>query len=164
VEEGRRRGGRGAEEGRKSSGWPISGPEALLHNIQYLLTLRRWAKSQPGFSDRYREKSEVGPPASRKPAGDRCWCVPGNSPAKIWPIKPIYGPEALFFLECQGKSINIAPKQHVVKHGPASKGAVRDTSTTTAHERHSGYSILKQASQQYKKYVRICGGLAALFF
>ncbi len=37
------------------------------------------------------ESTEIGPPAGRRPDGDRCRCFPGSSPAK----RPISGPQAL---------------------------------------------------------------------
>ena len=57
----------------------------------------RTSAFRAGFwPDSYRESTEIGHPAGRRPAGGgRYRYFPGSSPAKIRPGRSISGPEAL---------------------------------------------------------------------
>ncbi len=104
---------------------PTGGPAALrgspgrlrrppepnyLTFTQQLLPGRKSAFRAGLWPDCYHEKTEIGPPAGRRPAGGpRFRFSPGSSPAKIRPGSQIYGPEALL---CNIEYMFLGPTVH----------------------------------------------------
>jgi hypothetical protein len=76
---------------------PNSPPNPPKDTLRYAIMLPgRKSAFRAGFQpDCYRENTEIGPPAGRRPAQGRFRCFPGSSPAQIRPGRPISGPEAL---------------------------------------------------------------------
>ncbi len=60
-----------------------------------MLPARKSAFRAGFWPDCYRERTEIGPPAGRRPAEGRPGCFPGSSPAKFRPGRPISGSEAV---------------------------------------------------------------------
>jgi hypothetical protein len=74
---------------------PKSPPDFPKDTLCYAIVLpgRHSAFRARFWRDCCRENMKIGRPAGQRPAGGRFSCLPGSSPAKIWPGRTISGPK-----------------------------------------------------------------------